>query len=63
MTKSNLTSAEQSFPRIKYDAHGKRRLMARAEGYVMCRRPHSSPHVLSEKEWLEMSDTEIAYVE
>ena len=55
-------SGVQEFPSVKYDAHGKRTLMARSDGYVMCRRPHCTPHVMQEKEWLEMSDTETPYV-
>lgn len=27
------------------------RFMVRSGGYVMCRRPHCTPYVLSEKEW------------
>lgn len=36
--------SEQAWTRIVY--------MARAKGYVMCRRPACSPFVLSEKQWL-----------
>lgn len=37
---------------IKYDAFGEIRLMAQADGYCMCRRPHKMPFVITLKEWL-----------
>jgi hypothetical protein len=35
----------------RYDKHGRIRLMAEADGYVMVRRPRAYPFVLSRKEF------------
>lgn len=37
-----------------YDDHGKLRLMARAENYVMVRRPHCLPFVMDAHKWREL---------
>lgn len=34
--------------------HARIRLMARSGGYVMVRKPHCSPFVLSEKDWAKL---------
>lgn len=38
----------------RYDRHGRIRLVARAEGYVMARRPGCAPFVLTERKWDSM---------
>lgn len=38
----------------RYDRYGPLRLMTRAEGYVMFRRPHAIPYCMTEKEWQEL---------
>lgn len=35
----------------RYDTFGQFRIMARVEGYVVCRRKGSYPVVISEREW------------
>jgi hypothetical protein len=35
----------------RFDCHGEIRLMARADGHVMVRRPRCMPFVLTEKQW------------
>lgn len=40
---------------VRYDQYGAKRLMAEAEGYVMVRRPHAMPGVMSRKEWDALS--------
>lgn len=37
--------------KIRYDAVGKLRMIACAEGYVMVRRPRAMPFVMDGKEW------------
>jgi len=41
---------------IRYDSLGKITAMAWTDTYVMVRRPHAMPFVLSMKEWRAMSD-------
>ncbi len=36
---------------IRYDHNGPLRVMAVADGYVMCRRPRCMPFALSVKDW------------
>jgi len=38
----------------RFDQWGQFRLMVRAEGYVMVRRPRAIPFVMPEKEWQEL---------
>jgi hypothetical protein len=44
----------------RYDKHGRMKLMARVDGWVMCRRRGCVPFVRSEKEWAAMSPEPIA---
>lgn len=45
------------------DKHGEFRVMARADGYAMCRRPRCSPFVKSETELIQQNrQGEIEYV-
>lgn len=39
----------------RFDGHGRVRLMAVADNYVMCRRPGCIPFVLSVQKWNAMS--------
>lgn len=54
---SELTEAEKS-PRG--DNIGEIRFMAEKDGYVMCRRPHCMPFVLSKKDWTRLPDAKTA---
>lgn len=36
------------------DDHGRLRFMARADGYVMVRRPGAAPYCITEKDWLAL---------
>jgi hypothetical protein len=41
----------------RYDRYGEFRLMARCEGYVMCRRAHCMPALMTEREWNKLART------
>ena len=41
-------------PEKRFDGLGEIRLMAEADGYVMCRRPGCFPLIMSRKAWDEM---------
>jgi hypothetical protein len=44
----------------RYDRLGQFRIMARVEGYVVCRRKGSYPVVISEKEWQSFAEHPIS---
>lgn len=39
---------------VRFDMHGKIRLMAAVDGYVMVRRPYSNPFVLRAEDWQKL---------
>lgn len=47
---------------VRFDKHGKVKMMAMIDGYVLCRRPNCMPFVLSWKEWIKLSSTRIETV-
>ena len=52
MKKSDGMAAKEV--EIRHDCYGPLRLMARAEGYVMFRRPRATPCCMPEKEWMAL---------
>lgn len=44
-------------PAIAYDHIGPIRYVTRASGYVMVRRPHCIPFVMSERDWAKLPKT------
>lgn len=45
----------------RYDKYGQFRIMARIEGYVICRRRGSVPVVITEREWNHFADHPISH--
>ncbi len=45
----------------RYDRFGQFRIMARIEGYVVCRRKGAAPVVMSEREWHDLAEHPISH--
>lgn len=53
-----MTTTKHRIPEVgetRYDRYGPRRVMAYAEGYVMCRRPGKMAHLWDLSDWNELS--------